>query len=538
LERYVLENSLLRSSLINYPSPSFPLHRFHTRGSRIEVKGDLVWFNDISYPKDTKTNFLITKSKEEDPQPSYYTLYTLYFFLKSFLLEHDVYVRACTRTGMKPVRRADRNSLMSYLNGNRNHVQNLVNKTHKELNPHLFEPDMAKSSVTSLPPPPSIGQGKRGSTLWDSKEQPAAKHRRSRFDKPPAVGPFAERSKAERPHQAESKQQPKLINWPERPPSKEREDARKSYERERRSHEPEVGRSSFSRGREEDKWERAYKESSREKDKWSRAYRESSREEDRRSYDHERAREDERGPRESSTNVERTPAFTWASSSRASGPSSTTVSLDPARSKYQTQATVETFDFGNGTSSNMTNDYGSRSYGSQQASQFLESQQPSSSTQFSGNSGRDVYGGSGGISERPKNSYDGSLRIDNYFGNVAVSGNTAPIGNMPPTGNVPPTGMTSTRDSFSSYGSESGAVWGDHSTVGDSGRLQQKQAYDPFRPTESPPPASKANVPPPPSISGWGMPQAVPSADGQLTGFSSSFSFSGERREGQGSGGW
>jgi hypothetical protein len=88
------------------------LCRFHRSGSTIKVQGDLVWFNDISYPKDTKTNFLITKSNDEGRQPSYYTLYTLYFFLQKLLLDHNSYQSQCQRLGVEPVRRADRNSLM------------------------------------------------------------------------------------------------------------------------------------------------------------------------------------------------------------------------------------------------------------------------------------------------------------------------------------------------------------------------------------------------------------------------------------------
>ncbi len=114
------------------------LRRFHVRKLPIELDGDLICMGQICYPKNTRTNFMGTNNRP-GATSDYYDLFTLYYFLQNLHRDHNEYVRVAECEGVSLVSRGDRNSLMSYLSGNRDSVPNLVNKTHKELNPHLFQ---------------------------------------------------------------------------------------------------------------------------------------------------------------------------------------------------------------------------------------------------------------------------------------------------------------------------------------------------------------------------------------------------------------
>jgi hypothetical protein len=416
--------------------------------------------------------------------------------------------------------------MQSYLNGNRNHVQNLVNKTHRELNPHLFEPEAAMTVSGGLPPPPAISsQGKRSSLSRD-REPPPAKQRRSRFDEPPAVGPFAQQSNKWQDEESE-KALDKPIAWPTRI-DRDRQDTSRSYDLahnrqdmgrsydtpdqrpdnrrmhesdnsrqdSRRSYERDGGRASYDR--QIDEHRRSYSRGRDEVD-WSQSYRERSREDERRSYDLER--EDPfKGQRQSKERMpDETPAMVWGGSAGRTTVSSGMAGLDPARSRYQTQAAVETFSFSSssdgGSAAASTapiafrgNEYGSNNY-------------PTSSKTFGSSS-------AGGDYREPHTHSD-------YGGRANQE--------RRPT----------------DYSAPSANIWQtikERDAAAGGGKQRDTQVYDPFRPTESPPPAASApvgNIPPPPSITGWGGGGSAGSE--KLSGFSSSFSFSGDDKRGSGS---
>lgn len=78
----------------------------------IERSGEII-FDEFSFPRTAKTNYVIFKSQPKE----YYTLESLLFLLKNVHLSHPIYVQRAAGTKIPVVRLPDRKGLLSYLNG-------------------------------------------------------------------------------------------------------------------------------------------------------------------------------------------------------------------------------------------------------------------------------------------------------------------------------------------------------------------------------------------------------------------------------------
>ena len=126
-------------------SPLELLRKYTIMNRPVEIKGSNVFFREISFPKDCKTNLKINKASTTEG-PEYYTLGCLVTFLKYRDLHHPEYVRKCISEDKTCVRRPDRVNVTQYLTGAKDFILNLENLTHRQLNPGLFgDEDRAQS---------------------------------------------------------------------------------------------------------------------------------------------------------------------------------------------------------------------------------------------------------------------------------------------------------------------------------------------------------------------------------------------------------
>uniref|UniRef100_A0A5S6QYX2 Cell division control protein 73 C-terminal domain-containing protein n=1 Tax=Trichuris muris TaxID=70415 RepID=A0A5S6QYX2_TRIMR len=91
----------------------FPLSRmrdFLISGREIVEQGDYLIFGDRAFHKSCQTNYLIWNKNRE-----YYTLESVYFFLKNRSLVHTSYVKEAAAREIQVVTRPDRKSLEDYL---------------------------------------------------------------------------------------------------------------------------------------------------------------------------------------------------------------------------------------------------------------------------------------------------------------------------------------------------------------------------------------------------------------------------------------
>ncbi|KAK3730029.1 hypothetical protein QZH41_009535 [Actinostola sp. cb2023] len=89
------------------------LRQFHTNKKEIQEIVEDVIFDEFSFPKTAKTNYVIIKSQPKE----YYTLESLLFLLKNVHLSHPNYVQRAVAAKIPVVRLPDRRALLSYLNG-------------------------------------------------------------------------------------------------------------------------------------------------------------------------------------------------------------------------------------------------------------------------------------------------------------------------------------------------------------------------------------------------------------------------------------
>ncbi|EDO35837.1 predicted protein [Nematostella vectensis] len=89
------------------------LRQYNTNKKEITEIGDDVLFDEFSFPKTAKTNYVIIKSQPKE----YYTLESLLFLLKNVHLSHPNYVQRAVAAKIPVVRLPDRKALLSYLNG-------------------------------------------------------------------------------------------------------------------------------------------------------------------------------------------------------------------------------------------------------------------------------------------------------------------------------------------------------------------------------------------------------------------------------------
>ena len=128
--------SVKRSQLETLLRPIELLRYYVKSGKEIEEEDDLIIFGKICYPKDTKTNYRV--SRTSDFEPEFYSLETLFYFARHRSMPQAQYLRKALDDGVASVKTADRYDLAGYLTGRKDNVANLTKHTHKELNPHLF----------------------------------------------------------------------------------------------------------------------------------------------------------------------------------------------------------------------------------------------------------------------------------------------------------------------------------------------------------------------------------------------------------------
>ena len=118
-------------------SPLELLRKYTILKRPVEIRGSNVYFREISFPRDCRTNLKINKAITVDG-PEFYTLGCLHSFLKHRHDDHPEYVRKCISEDIKCVRRTDRDNVEQYLTGAKDFVLNLENMSHRQLNPELF----------------------------------------------------------------------------------------------------------------------------------------------------------------------------------------------------------------------------------------------------------------------------------------------------------------------------------------------------------------------------------------------------------------
>lgn len=93
------------------------LREYNVGKKFIEEQDNQLIFDDFSWPKNVKTNYLIWGTGKDGNPKEYYTLESIYFLIKNVKLSHPLYVRHAAAEEIPFVRRPDRKDLLAYLNG-------------------------------------------------------------------------------------------------------------------------------------------------------------------------------------------------------------------------------------------------------------------------------------------------------------------------------------------------------------------------------------------------------------------------------------
>ncbi|XP_077492132.1 parafibromin-like [Amblyomma americanum] len=97
--------------------PLSMLRQFSVNKKDITEKNSQIIFDEYSWPKTVKTNYIVWGSGKDGTPQEYYTLQCLLFLLKNVHLSHAVYVRKAAAENIPVVRRPDRKDILAYLNG-------------------------------------------------------------------------------------------------------------------------------------------------------------------------------------------------------------------------------------------------------------------------------------------------------------------------------------------------------------------------------------------------------------------------------------
>ncbi|CAF0937793.1 unnamed protein product [Adineta steineri] len=93
------------------------LRQFTIENREYTTENDRFVFNDLAYPKDVKTNYLVYGTGKDNTSKDYYTLESIVFLLKNVELQHANYVKKAAEKGIPAISRPDRKDLLSYLQG-------------------------------------------------------------------------------------------------------------------------------------------------------------------------------------------------------------------------------------------------------------------------------------------------------------------------------------------------------------------------------------------------------------------------------------
>jgi len=85
----------------------------------IDIRDDLVYFDERVFTKNTKTNYIVWGTGKDDIPKEYYTLEGILFLLQHAELRHPVYVRQAAASNVPYIRRPNRKDLLAYLKGDK-----------------------------------------------------------------------------------------------------------------------------------------------------------------------------------------------------------------------------------------------------------------------------------------------------------------------------------------------------------------------------------------------------------------------------------
>ena len=93
------------------------VRQFNVNKKPIDVRDNLVYFDEFVWPKNVKTNYIVWGTGKDNAPKEYYTLECILYFLQNVDLVHPVYVRQAASSNVPVVRRPDRKDLLAYLKG-------------------------------------------------------------------------------------------------------------------------------------------------------------------------------------------------------------------------------------------------------------------------------------------------------------------------------------------------------------------------------------------------------------------------------------
>ncbi|CAF1149857.1 unnamed protein product [Adineta ricciae] len=93
------------------------LRQFTIENKEYTIDSDRFVFNDLAYPKDVKTNYLVYGTGKDNTPKDYYTLESIVFLLKNVDLQHANYVKKAAEKSIPAISRPDRKELLAYLTG-------------------------------------------------------------------------------------------------------------------------------------------------------------------------------------------------------------------------------------------------------------------------------------------------------------------------------------------------------------------------------------------------------------------------------------
>ena len=96
----------------------------------IITRGGRVYFRELSFAEDMKTNLKISRNPGEETD--YYSVGCLAYFIRNIADDHPEYVRKCICDKIPCVRRVDRDNIKQYLYSERDFILNLVSEPTSE----------------------------------------------------------------------------------------------------------------------------------------------------------------------------------------------------------------------------------------------------------------------------------------------------------------------------------------------------------------------------------------------------------------------
>lgn len=116
------------------------LRKFTIEDKHVEAKDGQIIFDDLSWDKDSLTNWSISYGKhlEKVMKKEYYSLGSLVYLLRYEHLKHPDYVNQAAEDKIMAVRRPDRGPLLKYLHGKETqHPKNIDETVHLDKPIHV-----------------------------------------------------------------------------------------------------------------------------------------------------------------------------------------------------------------------------------------------------------------------------------------------------------------------------------------------------------------------------------------------------------------